>query len=60
LQARRHSGLQKELESKKRLLDNVENSMNKMMNAKSAWKAKLALKEDELADAKVRIEHDRG
>jgi hypothetical protein len=27
--------------------------MSKMMNTKLAWKTKLAMKEDELADAKV-------
>ncbi len=47
------SGLQRELEAKKRLLDNVETSMNKVMATKLAWKTKLAMKEDELADAKV-------
>ncbi|KAJ9103921.1 hypothetical protein QFC21_002384 [Naganishia friedmannii] len=47
------SSLNRELDSKKRLLDNVETSVNKVAHAKQEWRAKLLAKEEELAQAKV-------
>ncbi len=49
-----HSSLNRELDSKKRLLDTMEASINKMSNTKLQWRTRLTMKEDELADAKVR------
>ncbi|KAI5453673.1 hypothetical protein NCC49_005494 [Naganishia albida] len=48
------SNLNRELDSKKRLLDNVENSVSKMAAAKQDWRAKLVAKEEELVQAKAR------
>ncbi|GHJ84050.1 hypothetical protein NliqN6_0452 [Naganishia liquefaciens] len=48
------ANLNRELDSKKRLLDNVENSVAKMTAAKQEWRAKLLAKEEELAQAKAR------
>ena len=53
LTLRFHSNLNRELDSKKRLLDNVENSVAKMTAAKQEWRAKLLAKEEELAQAKA-------
>lgn len=47
------SNLNRELDSKKRLLDNVENSVSKMAAAKQEWRAKLIAKEEELVQAKA-------
>ncbi|KAJ9120149.1 hypothetical protein QFC22_003048 [Naganishia vaughanmartiniae] len=47
------SNLNRELDSKKRLLDNVETSVNKVAHAKQEWRAKLLAKEEELAQAKA-------
>ena len=51
------SNLNRELDSKKRLLDNVENSVSKMAAAKQEWRAKLIAKEEELAQAKASCIH---
>lgn len=47
------SNLNRELDSKKRLLDNVESSVSKMAAAKQEWRAKFVAKEEELAEAKA-------
>lgn len=46
--------MSRELDGKKRQLDTLENSVNKMVNTKLSWKAMLERKEEELADAKRR------
>lgn len=48
-----NSALGRELDAKKKLLDGVENSVAKMNQTKLAWKGKLVMRDDEIADLKV-------
>jgi len=47
------SALSRELDAKKKLLDGVETSVQKMSQTKLAWKTKLTMKDDEISDLRV-------
>ena len=49
------SALSRELDAKKKLLDGVEHSVQKMTQTKLSWKTKLTMKDDEVADLRVSL-----
>jgi hypothetical protein len=50
---RLYSALSRELDAKKKLLDGVDHSVQKMAQTKLSWKTKLTMKDDEVADLRV-------
>lgn len=53
-----YRALSRELDAKKKLLDGVEHSVQKMTQTKLSWKTKLTMKDDEVADLRVSLAGD--